>query len=400
MINKTLVVPFENLNRSINLTVDTVYEGGSSGNISDDPVTLLLPVSNQGGVRITKKADNSERYALVALTTSGEDLNWPDNFDRASGVFTYFGDKRVPGDIHDTPRGGNKLLEYVFAKLDTIDGRKQIPPFFVFEKHPTARSNRSVRYLGLAVPGLNKQSIIQENLISVWRTNKDNLRFQNYQAFFTILNVNKIDSLWVDDLVKGTQNPGVAPIQWNKWIQHNVYEALVAPKVIKTRTKQQQIPSNQIEKEVLDAIHGYLDDTEFETFATHLFKSIHGEKVIIDEITRPVKDGGRDSIGRLQIGLSDNPVYITFSLEAKRYDYKSGGSVGVTEVSRLASRVKHREFGVVVTTGYFGKTAQEEVIENRDPIILICGKDIAQMLIKKNINTASRVKEYLNKLDY
>ena len=116
MINKTLVVPFENLNRSINLTVDTVYEGGSSGNISDDPVTLLLPVSNQGGVRITKKADNSERYALVALTTSGEDLNWPDNFDRASGVFTYFGDKRVPGDIHDTPRGGNKLLEYVSWK--------------------------------------------------------------------------------------------------------------------------------------------------------------------------------------------------------------------------------------------------------------------------------------------
>jgi hypothetical protein len=43
------------------------------------------------------------------------------------------------------------------------------------------------------------------------------------------------------------------------------------------------------------------------------------QRVIIDEITRASVDGGRDAVGRYLLGLSDDPVYAEFSLEAKCY---------------------------------------------------------------------------------
>jgi hypothetical protein len=46
---------------------------------------------------------------------------------------------------------------------------------------------------------------------------------------------------------------------------------------------------------------------------------MHDQRVIIDEITRASVDGGRDAVGRYLLGLSDDPVYAEFSLEAKRY---------------------------------------------------------------------------------
>jgi Restriction endonuclease len=38
-----------------------------------------------------------------------------------------------------------------------------------------------------------------------------------------------------------------------------------------------------------------------------------------------------------------------------------GNSVGVKELARLISRIKHREFGVLVTTSYVNEQAYREV---------------------------------------
>jgi hypothetical protein len=128
---------------------------------------------------------------------------------------------------------------------------------------------------------------------------------------------------------------------------------------------------------------------------------MHDPRVVIDEITRASVDGGRDAIGRYRLGLPEDPVFAEFSLEAKCYMPGIFGSapnaVGVREVSRLISRIRHREFGVLVTTSVIGRQAYEEVRKDRHPIIFICGKDLAEILAINGYGSAVLVKELLDR---
>jgi hypothetical protein len=136
----------------------------------------------------------------------------------------------------------------------------------------------------------------------------------------------------------------------------------------------------------------------FEAFAARIFQ-MHDSRVIIDEITRGSVDGGRDAIGRYLLGLNDDPVYAEFSLEAKCYrpgiNGENANTVGVREVSRLISRIKHRQFGVLVTTSAVARQAYEEVREDRHPIIFLSGKDIADILVSSGFNTPELVLDLL-----
>lgn len=102
---------------------------------------------------------------------------------------------------------------------------------------------------------------------------------------------------------------------------------------------------------------------------------------------------------RYLLGLSDDPVYAEFSLEAKCYAPairgKTANTVGVKEVSRLISRIRHRQFGVLVTTSAIGRQAYEEVREDRHPIIFFSGMDITEILIGNGYNTPELVRELL-----
>ena len=62
------VVPFSDAH-SADLTVDAVYRGGRKGNAGDDPLPLLLKVSNSGGFRYRGQVDALE---LVVLTSIGQ----------------------------------------------------------------------------------------------------------------------------------------------------------------------------------------------------------------------------------------------------------------------------------------------------------------------------------------
>jgi hypothetical protein len=68
----------------------------------------------------------------------------------------------------------------------------------------------------------------------------------------------------------------------------------------------------------------------------------------------------------------------------------------VKEVSRLISRIRHRQFGVLVTTSVIARQAYEEVREDRHPIIFISGRDISEILIKHGYNTEEKVATLLN----
>ena len=116
-------------------------------------------------------------------------------------------------------------------------------------------------------------------------------------------------------------------------------------------------------------------------------------------LTRPWRDGGRDAIGRYAIhsgGKVNYPLIIDCALEAKCYGLNKG--VGVREMSRLISRIRYRQFGIMVTTGYVDNQAYSEVVDDGHPILIVTASDIAGVLRNNAINS-THVEEWLASVD-
>jgi len=383
---------------SADLLVDAVYESSGDGGLAGEPISKILPGSgNMGGFR---DAGRGSRKNFVVLFSTGEDKDWPDSLDLTNGKFVYYGDNKTPGhELHDTGPGGNKILRSVFASLHSEKNKRcEIPPFFVFKKNPTRNGPRSVQFKGLAVPGFPGLAAT-EDLVAVWKSTESQ-RFQNYRAIFTMLDVATVARPWIAELSSGNNLGPNAPAAWRSWQTTGRYAPLRANPTISIRSIDQQTPDTSIKREILLQVWKFFKGAplSFEVFAARIFQ-MTDSRVIVDEITRGSVDGGRDAIGRYALGLADDPIYADFALEAKCYRPAQAGldahSVGVKEVARLISRIRHRQFGVLVTTSVVARQAYQEVRDDRHPIVFITGTDIASILIKNGFNTPESVLVFL-----
>ncbi len=93
--------------------------------------------------------------------------------------------------------------------------------------------------------------------------------------------------------------------------------------------------------------------------------------------TRPTADGGFDFFGRFSIPY---PVKyeIEFLGEANKFTRKNG--VQPKHVSRLVARLNRGQFGLFVTTSYYTKQAQNEVLQDGYPVRLFSGIDLINFL--------------------
>ena len=375
------------------LNIDAIYKGGSKGNQSDDIFNRLLGLENSGGFRALKSRTEP---IMLALVSSTEEPEWPDFLDIETGIFTYYGDNRTPGhSLLDTSKKGNKCLENLFNWTHAGgDKRKKIPPIFIFIKE--GKKGRDYRFKGLAVPG-NPIFSQTEDLVSVWKS-KNGQRFQNYKAIFSVLSLEKISREWITDIQKGNTLSKNCPDVWKKWIDTGNYKILKAIDEKKIKTKEEQMPQDPLGKKLLKIIYEYFSkvksEYDFEYFAVKIFQMTDPDKVQDSIVTQSSRDGGRDAIGKYKIGTNNNSYKFSYHLEAKRYE-KNG--IGVRYTSRLISRIKHREFGVFVTTSYIAEQAYKEIIEDNHPIIFITGRDIVEILIKSGINSEKNLKIFLEK---
>ena len=67
-------------------------------------------------------------------------------------------------------------------------------------------------------------------------------------------------------------------------------------------------------------------------------------------------------------------------------------------MSRLISRIRYRQFGIMITISYVDKQAYQEVVEDGHPILIVTATDIAGILRKNAINS-SNVDEWLKSID-
>jgi hypothetical protein len=386
-------VPWNDL-ASADLVIDAIYEGGDSKRgKADEVISRLLPgISNSGGFRA---AGSSGSTRLVVLYSTGAHPDWPDELDPYRGSYSYYGDNRTPGrELHDTPRGGNKVLRRAFelAHGDSND-RSNCPIFILFQR---VGSGHSVRFLGLAVPGAKDLSH-NEDLVAVWRVEKG-IRFQNYRAMFTVLDIPKLDGDWLRESIRNrgaVQNISGMPKPLMDWIEKGKYVPLVAPQIKKGRTEQEQSPDTDVGRQIIGLIRKYChnDDFLFEAIAVEIWRMAVSEPISVD-LTRRYRDGGRDAIGYMYLGGQVDRLELSFSIEAKHYSPGTGVRTG--DVSRLISRIKSREFGILITTSHLASQAYQEIREDGHPIIVISGGDIVKILLNKGINSEATCENWLN----
>lgn len=381
----------ETLQEATELIVDNIYAGGRKGNHSDDALQHL-GVGNQGGFRYKGSIDKPD---LIVLYSNKKDLDWPDELDKETGIYTYYGDNKKPGkDLHDTEKSGNLLLKNIF---DLAHGgplkRQFVPPVLVFEK---AGLYRDVIFLGLAVPG-NQELDATEDLTALWKI-KDGMRFQNYRAKFTILKVDKISKAWLEEVKKGDPFSPGCPRAWQLWVDKGVYTPLEASRTIEYRTKEQQVPTNADDIETIKQIHTHFadDPVKFEKCAEKISRMMMPDIATMD-LTRPSRDGGRDAIGTFKLGEGPSSVLVEFAMEAKCFALENG--VGVKPLSRLISRLRHRQFGIFVTTSYISEQAYKEIKEDQHPIVVISAIDIAKLLRAKGISHGKTLSDWLKGVD-
>jgi hypothetical protein len=110
------------------------------------------------------------------------------------------------------------------------------------------------------------------------------------------------------------------------------------------------------------------------------------------DVTRPSRDGGRDAIGKFRIGREHCRVDVEFALEAKCYAVSN--SVGIKETARLISRLRHRQFGLLVTTSFVNQQAYRELIEDDHPVVVVSGGDIVEILRRAGISNAGGLESW------
>jgi hypothetical protein len=381
-------IPFTELHLAP-LIVDAIYQGGRKGNAGDDPLSSLLNVSVSGGFRYRGSIASLE---MVVLTSSMNDPNWPDNLDKETGVYTYFGDNKKPGiALHDTPRKGNELLSKIFNDAQSgKQGRMAVPPIFIFEN---VGEWRDVIFRGLAVPGTQGLAPA-EDLVATWKI-VSGRRFQNYRGRFTILDLPIIPREWIVDITFGNIHTLNTPLQWKKWAETGKSTPLVASRSIEHRTRLEQIPSAKRDLENIGIIHDYFSKTphHFEACAASLVKMLLPNVTEMD-LTRPSMDGGRDAIGFLRIGSGPSSILIDFAMEAKCYGLRN--SSRVKDVSRLISRIRHRQFGIFITTSHLAAQAYKEIKEDAHPIIIIAAIDIIDLLRQHGYSDPKSIRGWLS----
>jgi hypothetical protein len=183
-----------------------IYTGGNAKNLSSEPISKLLPVGNQAGIRY---GGNIESPFIGVLFSTFEDIDWPDRIK--GNVLIYYGDNKSPDrEIHETP--GNKFLRNIFGYFH-LKQRIDIPPIFLFSKQGQGFERR---FDGLVVPG-NYQYDQSSDLVAIWQT-KNGKRFQNYRAVFTILDTQVISRKWIEDISAGNAFSKNCPEIWRIWI--------------------------------------------------------------------------------------------------------------------------------------------------------------------------------------
>lgn len=346
----------------------------------DQFVNWLPGIGNSKGIRYARfKNFKSDIPAFVVLLTreiSHKHHNpWDDLVDYNTSKILYWGDAKFILNKDYKEFEGNKVLMTVYEKW--LEGKiDELPPVLHFSKKKTG----TIRFNGLCV---------LTNVETTWFEDVGR-PVKNYRFELTILDAEEINVEWLLNRATVSYlnelNNELAPNAWNSFLIGRIDKLKLFKKEILTR--EDQLPQESSNgAEILSSISN-LKPVEFEAVLVELLKSLPHINHNITR-TRLVRDGGFDFFGKFNLPFPFNYT-IEFLGEAKRYARTN--PIGPGMISRLVARLARGQYGLFVTTSYYTKQAQEEVLEDGYPVRLYNGLDIINFLRELKLIEGNSIK--------
>lgn len=349
---------------------------------------------------------------LISSTihNKGSELNpWQDQIEPDHGFAMYFGDAKQRGNPATSP--GNKLLLSEYEKHVSGDAsvRAQATPLLLFQGvQVDGRLKGNKRFAGLAV--IERAELVTQYNAKIGY-------FTNYVFKFAILSLTKedeeLDWSWIND----RRDPALsvnatiehAPESWKKWIKFgNPHLPSIRRKVSTMKlddAASQQPKAGSSEAKALKTIYDFYTHTSsksrFELLASRVvmdFVNESGATYRYGWITKASGDGGVDFVGKIEIGhgFAQVPILVLGQAKCEDPTRPTNGK----DIARTVARLKRGWIGAYVTTSFFSKHVQSEIIEDQYPLIKINGQTLARHAIRlKDASGAKSLIDYLQEID-
>lgn len=335
----------------------------------------------------SKSADKTLMPRPAILISSsphsrGSEWNpWHDVFEPDLGYIRYFGDAKKPGDPSAAP--GNKvLLEAMRAHTSgETEVRANSEPLVFFERVASGR----VRFQGFGV--VEKAELVTQFNPAIGY-------FTNFVFQFAVLSLSAEDEELDWDWIRARRDSGLSPKQrndlapesWQKFVKHGLlkvesFRRRASLSKIEGTAAQMPQPGSKDEK-TLKEIYGFYAAKgrhRFELLASRVVMSVinsNGGSYKEGWVTKGSGDGGVDFVGKVTLGSGFGGVDVVVLGQAKceSLDKPTNG----VALARTVARLKRGWIGAYVTTSYFSKQSQVEVIEDSYPLLLVSGLQLAQ----------------------
>ena len=372
----------------------------------DKGIAPIGKVKGVGGV------PNRTPAILISSTihNKGSELNpWQDHIDPDHGFARYFGDAKKSGNPAISP--GNKLLLEEYEKHLSGDPkvRAQATPILIFEGVKVdGRIKGNKKFAGIAV--IERAELVTQYNAKIGY-------FTNYVFQFAILSLTneqeKLDWQWINDRRDGAlpldATLEFAPSAWGRWVKLGIEGIdLIRRQVSTTRVENAESqkpkagsPEARALKEIYDFYSKHSSKHKFELLASLVvmdFVNHSGGNYRYGWITRGSGDGGVDFVGKVQLGTGFSSVQVLVLGQANCEDPTK--PTNGRDLVRTVARLKRGWIGAYVTTSYFSKNSQTEIIEDEYPLIKINGLVLATHALRlRDAAGKKNLRDYLVGID-
>jgi len=332
---------------------------------------------------------------------------WRDLVFQDEGRVVYNGDNKSSTTSANSTFGNKKILEVLplyFSKNKS--DRLKAPPILVTQ---TVKINNKTGYRKFIGIGIISES---PKLVQQYEKDTDFV-FSNYQfvvSLFALSTEDTFDWEWIDERREISFDDErvvlKAPKSWKKWVEFGneilpVVKLNIKSYRVISEDEQRKIPlkNNLIIKELLNVHYPdpIRDGIRFEAMASFIATLFFdGQSYQRGWITLGTGDRGVDFVGRLDIGHdSFSSTSIIVLGQSKRYK----NSISGERLTRVASRMTRGYIGIVITLDTFTRQAQQEIKDDKLPIILINGKKVSELLLNHMNKNNKTLKELVDDQD-
>jgi hypothetical protein len=211
-----------------------------------------------------------------------------------------------------------------------------------------------------------------------------------------------------------------APKMWRKWIKEgNSSINHVRQRILKSSVSKPLVQIAELNKKHIDTLSTIVKHYEsknnkkdkFEALAALVAKEYFGKRYTIGWITQSSSDMGVDFVGRYDFFhetivsppgniLGKSSILVIGQAKCRSaFNDPQKGELTI-DIARVASRLTRGTIGVFVTTGTYKESTQKEVALDELPIVLINGRQLADLIHTYLLNTGKNLKDLLIEMDF